>query len=421
MDKNLIMIWIFALGVVWLAYVYAGYPFLLAVYTRLRRIRPAVRDGIEPLVSVLISARNEEKDIRWKVDETLSWDYPPDKLEVLVASDASDDNTDAILAAIPDPRLRFFRMEKRGGKNAALNYLVSQARGEILFFTDANAHIGPDSLRRMIRHFADPRVGCVTGNLQAIAAHEDLTVAGGARAYWGYEELIRRLESSIGRVLVAIGAIFCLRRNLFKPLLPELANDLELPLRVGQAGAWVLYEPQAVVVERETQSAMQEFARRRRICAQGILASWKLRDALTGVRGWQFFSRKFLRWFGLFPQIMIFAASLSLRQQPEFAALLAMQVIFYGLAAVGFLVHCLGGRLNTPLLSLPFYTMLVNVAGIVAAVDVLRGRRFATWEIPTLSRGSESENAVPEATPAALTNAGSNRSAGSTANDRTGG
>lgn len=414
------MIWTFALGVAWLAYVYAGYPLLLAVYTRMRRIRPAARDGVEPMVSVLISARNEEKDIRWKVEETLNWDYPPGKLEVLVASDASDDSTDAILAGIRDPRLRFFRMEKRGGKNAALNFLARQAKGEILFFTDANAHIDAASLRLMVRHFADARVGCVTGNLQAVAAHEDLTVASGARAYWGYEELIRRLESSMGRVLVAIGAIFCLRRNLFKPLLPELANDLELPLRAGQAGAWVLYEPRAVVVERETQSALQEFARRRRICAQGILGSWKLRDALHGVRGWQFFSRKFLRWFGLIPQIMILTASLSLRHQPIFAALLAAQVIFYGLALVGLLVHSMGASLNTPLLSLPFYAVLVNVAGIVAAVDVLRGRRFATWEIPTLSRGAQTESAAPEGAPAAFTNASGNRSAGSTANDQTG-
>src|SRR6516225_8440165 len=113
---------LFWIGVGWLVYVYVGYPLILAVLARIgRRIHPVIKDDYLPSVSVLVSARNEEKDIGWKVAETLAWDYPRDRLEVLVASDASDDRTDEILQGIKDPRLKLVRMEKRSGKGVALN------------------------------------------------------------------------------------------------------------------------------------------------------------------------------------------------------------------------------------------------------------------------------------------------------------
>jgi cellulose synthase/poly-beta-1,6-N-acetylglucosamine synthase-like glycosyltransferase len=142
---------LFILGTAWLFYVYAGYPVLMLIISLFRRTEPLLSNKFEPSVSVLISAFNEEKDIGWKISETLAWDYPFDKLEVLVASDASDDSTDDIVKSICDRRVTFVRMKRRGGKVRALNSLVELARGEILFFTDANAHIGPNALRLMVR------------------------------------------------------------------------------------------------------------------------------------------------------------------------------------------------------------------------------------------------------------------------------
>jgi cellulose synthase/poly-beta-1,6-N-acetylglucosamine synthase-like glycosyltransferase len=162
------MIVLFWIGVAWLGYVYVGYPVILALLALARRVRPAARNDFLPGVSVLIAARNEEKDIGWKVTETLQWDYPPEQLEILVASDASDDHTDEIVRMIKDPRVTLIRMEKRGGKGRALNQLVQHARADLLFFTDANAHIAPNCLRQMVRHFGDPRVGCVTGSTSTV-------------------------------------------------------------------------------------------------------------------------------------------------------------------------------------------------------------------------------------------------------------
>ncbi|MBV8771857.1 MAG: glycosyltransferase family 2 protein [Deltaproteobacteria bacterium] len=298
---------VFVAAAAWLLYVYAGYPLALVVLAWLRGAgrhssgtgRPAILlpfglgSGDDagshhylPSVSVLIAARNEERDIGWKIAETLAWDYPENKLEVLVASDASDDRTDEIVRAIPDPRVSFIRVERRGGKVRALNRLAEVSRGEILFFTDANAHVEARALRRMVRHFADPRVGCVTGDSRPMEEMASPAISNGASVYWGFESLLKSLESRIGSVLVCDGAIFCARAALYRPLHPELANDLELPMRIGAAGYRVTHEPGALVFERDTQSPSEEFARRRLMCGQGMAAMLELPEVLRGLRGW---------------------------------------------------------------------------------------------------------------------------------------
>jgi len=381
---------IFWISVGWVVYVYAGYLLILGLYTLAIRVRPLKRIDYFPSVSVLISARNEEKDIRWKVLETLTWDYPAEKLEVLVASDASDDRTDEILHALQDPRLRVFRMAQRGGKCRALNHLAQQAAGEILFFTDANAQIGPDCLSKIVRHFADARVGCVTGDSYSVKEPNEQPIAAGASVYWSYESLIKRLESRVGSVLVCDGAVFGMRQSLYVPVAPDLANDLELPLHVGHAGYWILHEPDARVLERDTSSPRQEFARRRRICSQGALGMWRLRRTLQGSRGWQFSSRKLLRWLTLIPMLAILASTAGLVANPWFAAFFALQAAFY-LAGAAALVLAATGRGAGRVLSVPLYVLLGSAGALVGVWDACRGRRFDVWEIPTLSRG-QSEN-----------------------------
>lgn len=156
-------------GVGWLTYVFVSYPLVLAILGMFRKSREGLA-AVQPppRVSVLVAARNEEKDIDWKIRETLGWDYPPDRLQVLVASDASEDRTDEIVQSICDPRLLFVRMPRRSGKIVALNHLAALAQGDVLFFTDANTSIGPLCVQKMVRHFADPKVGCVTDGKEAV-------------------------------------------------------------------------------------------------------------------------------------------------------------------------------------------------------------------------------------------------------------
>lgn len=385
---------IFFAGAVWLVYIYAGYPLLLMILAWRSRIRLLSSEEYFPSVSVLIAARNEERDIAWKIAETLAWEYPEDKLELLVASDASDDRTDEIVKAISDPRLVFIRMERRGGKVRALNRLAELAQGEILFFTDANAHVGAQALRRMVSHLADRRVGCVTGNLRPIEELENSTISNGASVYWRFESILKSLESRIGSVLVCDGAIFCVRSALYKPLHPELANDLELPMRVGAAGYWVINEPRALLYERETNSPLEEFARRRRMCAQGMCAMLELPRILRGVRGWQFVSHKFLRWISVLPMLMMLAgAAAETPGSALFSILLSLQVVFYGLALVG-LAKAIAGQPAGHFTAVPFYVVLGVLGAFVGVVEAVLGKRFDIWEIPVLSRGGAETPAV---------------------------
>jgi cellulose synthase/poly-beta-1,6-N-acetylglucosamine synthase-like glycosyltransferase len=374
------------IGIVWLVYVFAGYPLLLAIVARIRRIRPQSSDDFLPPVSVLISARNEEKDIAWKVRETLDWDYPPDRLDIWIASDASEDGTDEILRNIKDPRVHFVRMEQRGGKSRALNRMTQLAQGSLFFFSDANSHIDRACLRRVVRHFTDPKVGCVTGNSNTgvgRASHSS-----GTEVYWGHELLIRHLENRFGSVLVCDGAIFCVRAALYQPCIPELANDLDLPLRIAHAGYWILHEPKAQVKEKDTNSPWEELSRRRRICAQGALGMWKLRHTLHGVRAWQFISHKCMRWLLAIPVSFLLLSSYLLAARPIFAILFIAQLAFWGIAVISLGLASLGKKLPRIIRALAYF--FVSILGaFLGVIESLFGSRFAVWESPALSRGDE--------------------------------
>jgi cellulose synthase/poly-beta-1,6-N-acetylglucosamine synthase-like glycosyltransferase len=380
--------YVFWISVAWLAYVYMGYPAALWLLGLVKRFQPVLREGEFPSVAVLISARNEAKDIGWKVRETLGWNYPADRLRILVASDASEDRTDEILAGIADPRLTAVRLEQRSGKNAALNRLASMATSDLLFFTDANTHIEANCLLHLAPYFADPRVGCLTGVEVPVPAEEQASIGAGSNTYLGYESFLNKLESRIGSVLVCDGSIFCMRRSLYVPAVPELANDLELPIHVGAAGAKLLYDPQARSREQATPSPREEFARRRRICGQGFLGMWRLRGSLRGLRLWQFASRKALRWMTLVPLMAAFVTSGFLLLHPFYAAAFYAETAFFALAFIGWML-VLARRDGGRLFSLPFYFMLSCIGAMTGLVETCFGRRFHVWESPALSRGQK--------------------------------
>jgi poly-beta-1,6-N-acetyl-D-glucosamine synthase len=384
----MIRLWpvLFWSSVVWLGYIYCGYPLLLWLVGFWKEFHPNIREDYFPKVSVLISARNEEKDIGWKVSESLSWNYLPDRLELIIASDASEDRTDQILQSFNDSRLKYVRIDSRVGKNEALNRLARLATGDLLLFTDANTHIGKDCLRGMVRYFADPRVGCVTGTEHTQTEEHERAVSSGTRAYLNYELLIDQLESRVGSVIVCDGSLFVVRRALFHQLQPDLANDLELPLSIGYAGHALLCDPTAIAIEKAMRSSREEYNRKRRICGQGFLGFWRLRRCLRGFRAWQFFSRKVLRWLALIPMIVILLTSGALLARPFFAFLFVLQVAFYILALGGWLFD-LAGRRGSTALAMPYYFLVVNIAAVIGVVQACIGRRFAVWDVATYSRG----------------------------------
>jgi cellulose synthase/poly-beta-1,6-N-acetylglucosamine synthase-like glycosyltransferase len=221
-------------------------------------------------------------------------------------------------------------------------------------------------------------------------------VVSGTRAYLGYESSVVQLESRIGSVLVCDGSIFCIRRELFAPLQPDLANDMELPLRIGGLGYAVLFEPSARASEKSTDSQTEEFSRKQRIAAQGILGFWRLRKVLKGIRTWQFLSRKLLRWLVPIPLAVLLIANAALAHNKFFLVCLALQLAAYAAALTAAVLESLGLRASKPI-SICYYFILVHIAAMFGVVQACLGRRFAVWEVASQSRGAERRAKVEKA------------------------
>lgn len=372
------LLWV-SLGL--LAWVYAGYPLLLWVL-RLVGVRQQVRtERIEPCVTLIISAYNERQVIAAKLENCRRLDYPVDRFEVIVVSDASDDGTDDVVRAAGPPA-RLLRMEERGGKTLGLNAALRAAKGDIVVFSDANAMYERDALRMLVRNFADSRVGAVTGESRyEIGADDASTESEGA--YWSYEIWIKQLESSLGSVVGGDGAIYAIRRGLYRDLAPGDLSDFVNPLQIVAQGYRNVYEPAAVSWEGGAEGYGAEFRRKVRIVNRAWRATGKMRSLLNplkyGFFSLQYLSHKVLRWLVPWLMLVAFVSNLLVAgAAPLFALLMLGQLLFYGLALLGWVMAGRGGLLGR-LTSIPYYFCLVNLASLVALVEVFGGKEYRTW------------------------------------------
>jgi cellulose synthase/poly-beta-1,6-N-acetylglucosamine synthase-like glycosyltransferase len=381
-------------SVAMILYVYAGYPTLLLLLGAMRRRAPSPRDGLAPRVSLIISAYNEEDVIREKIVNSLGLDYPRDRLEIVVASDGSDDRTTAIAREYAAEGVRVYDFPARRGKNATLNDVVPRATGKIIVFTDANGKFQRDALRKLTRHFADPRVGCVCGELIYVSDDDNL-VAKGYDVYWRYDQRLKRLESRLRCLLGANGSIFAIRKGLYRPLPGDVCNDMVLAIQIAARGHDVLYEPEAISLEAGSQDAPEELGRRSRIVGRGILGvRTVLPDILEGGRVlllWELLSRKLLRYCTPFFFVLL-ALSNAFLWSGIYGWTLAAQGLFYLLALVSFFLRPLGVHLRV--LSVPHYFVLGNIATALGWAKVLAGRELAKWE--TVGRAYDT-NIPPDA------------------------
>jgi cellulose synthase/poly-beta-1,6-N-acetylglucosamine synthase-like glycosyltransferase len=233
-----------------IVWVYLGYPVVLGLVATLRR-RPVQRRAVEPRVSLVICAYNEERDIRNKLEETLACDYPGDRLEVIVASDGSTDRTDDIVQEFVRryaPRVRLLRVEGRGGKTVAQNAAVQAATGDILVFSDVTTVYAPGTIRAMVENFADPRVGCVAGDLHYEKDPRNPSAQGRA-LFWSYERQLRIWESQVHSIIGVAGCAYAMRRELYRPLDPGAISDFVQPGTVTERGWRTVLEPQALAYE----------------------------------------------------------------------------------------------------------------------------------------------------------------------------
>jgi poly-beta-1,6-N-acetyl-D-glucosamine synthase len=328
--------WIFWSAATVIAYAYLGYPVWLWLRTRFSP-RPVRKGTAEPQVTALIVVKNEESIIREKIENVLALDYPAEKLNMVVVSDGSTDRTPAILQqSTANPRIRILLKDNSEGKAVGLNDAMKQADGEVVLFTDARQMIESKALRRLMENFADPEVGCASGELM-LGDPTTGETGKGMGLYWRIEKKIREMESASGSVVGATGAIYCARRALLDPLPPgTILDDVLLPMQVVRKKSRVVFDLQARAWDSPNLGQSREFARKVRTLSGSYqlvqLAPWLL-SSMNPIR-FEFISHKLLRLAVPFALLAVLIASIFL-PQPFYRAALVAQLAFYGLSLLG--------------------------------------------------------------------------------------
>ena len=355
---------------------YAGYP--IALYFRARYWpRPVRRTSIFPKVTIVLAVHNEETNLLRKLRNLAALDYPADRLDVVAVSDGSTDQTNKILGAWQNPTNRAVILPEHRGKAIALNCGMAGGQGEIICFVDARQTIASDGLKNLVANFADPSVGCVSGELN-LRGNELGSSSEGIGIYWRFEKRIRNWEGLAGSTVGATGAFYAVRRNLVVPL-PEgtILDDVYIPLHVTRQGKRVVFDTSAVVWDDITPSSKQEFRRKVRTLVGNYqllrLAPWALTRP-NPVR-LQLICHKLLRLLVPFALLGLFISTFWLRQGIYELAFI-LQVAFYVLAASATFSANLGFLSRLANISLAF--IVLNTAAAVALIYFISGEK-AVW------------------------------------------
>jgi cellulose synthase/poly-beta-1,6-N-acetylglucosamine synthase-like glycosyltransferase len=388
MSAESILVAAFWIGCGGTAYAYFGFAAVLAVLAAAKRPRPAKAEpnGAPPSVTVIIPAYNEEQSIDAKIRNVLATDYPRGLLDVLVVSDASTDRTNDIARSFEQEGVRLIVQERRRGKTAGLNRAIELARGEIVVFTDANAMYPRDTIATLARYFARPTIGLVTGYTKyVVTSSGEITDA--TNAYTALERLLKTRESRWGCCVGADGAIFAMRRSLYRPLRDDDINDFVLPLGVVDQGYQCVFAEDAFCSENPGKSLESEFRRQARITNRTLRALWRNAHLLNpvhfGLFSFFLFSHKVVRF--LVPVLLALAA-VSL-------ALLARTGPVYLMGGIGALaaVALAAGAHSRPAAASPWSSLsrllaslniflTINIAVLQGWWSFLRGRRDVVWQ-----------------------------------------
>ena len=357
-------------------YSYLGYPIVLLALRLVIR-REVKKQPITPFVSLLIPAYNEADVIDRKIENSLTLDYPDDRMEIVVASDGSRDGTVAIAQARADgKRIRVLAFPENRGKVATLNASVPQLHGEVVVFSDAPAMLYLDSVRKLVENFADPEVGAVSGLYKVVEA-DQVNIGSSEDFYWKYETFLKVQESQLASTLGGHGHLHAIRKDLYPYPAPGTINDdYVIPVSVLAKGYRAVYEPSAIVYEEAHE--MTGFGRRVRIMAGNIQQLREIRGLLHPLRSLALFffvSHKLTRLLVPFAMLAALIANLFLLGFPIYLAIFCAQAAFYLLAASGSI-----WRLRPKVLMLPFYFCMINVATFFGFYHALTERRTLAWK-----------------------------------------
>lgn len=371
----------FWMGVFLVFYTYIGYGILLWVLVKMKRFvkGKAVKAALPadedlPDVTFMVCAYNEQDVVDMKMENTLQFDYPHDKLHIMWVTDGSTDATNDRLSRYPGVEIVF--SPERKGKTAALNHGISMVKTDLTIMTDANTMVNPEAVREIVRCFQDPQVACVAGEKRVMARHEGQAAAEGEGLYWKYESALKKMDSELYSAMGAAGELNAIRTRLYQPM-PEnaLLDDFVMSMRMVGQGYRIAYSPDAYAMEYGSADLNEESKRKRRIAAGGLQSIWWLRSMMNPLRNpmvaFQFVSHRVLRWsitpVALLALIPLNVALVLMKAGTVYNIIWALQLLFYLAAFIAWVMERQGRK--NKLLYVPYYFLFMNL-------NVFKGMKY---------------------------------------------
>jgi cellulose synthase/poly-beta-1,6-N-acetylglucosamine synthase-like glycosyltransferase len=385
-----LLFWIFFFILV---YAYVGYPVILFVIIRFKKLLNAEKTNTnldyEPEVCLFVTAFNEKDFIRQKVENSFQLNYPQEKVQYVWVTDGSDDGTPDILRKYEN--LEVYHQPERRGKMHAMNRGMQFVKAPIVIFSDTNTRLNQNAIREIVACFSDSKIGCVAGEKRIVEKDADVAAAAGEGFYWKFESWVKRMDGELNSAVGAVGELFAIRRELFEEVETDtILDDFIISLRIAQKGYKIAYSPNAYAEETASLNVKEELKRKIRIAAGGVQTLFRLKSLLNpfrfGVLSWQYFSHKVLRWtlapISLFFLFFINAGIFLERDSGEisnfYVFFFYIQLLCYLLALVGWYLE--NRRLRFKLLFIPYYFVSINFAAIKGIIRYFRGKQSASWE-----------------------------------------
>lgn len=378
---------LFWTGLMVIFYTYLGYALVIFILSKLKRGSKRsshLSDKDLPEVTILVAAYNEEQCIEDKITNTLSLDYPGDKLSVFFVTDGSTDNTPDIVKKFRAVKL--FHDFQRKGKIHAVNRVMKYVETPIVVFSDANTLLNAQAIRNLVRHYQDERVGGVAGEKRIYKNAEDNASGSGEGFYWKYESFLKRKDAEVYSIVGAAGELFSIRTALYEaPSENIIIEDFVLSMGICAKGYRFMYEPDAYALETASASVEEEWKRKVRICAGGFQAMVKLRHLLNpfryGILSFQYLSHRVLRWTlapAFLPIVLVANGWLAVKGPAYYAWFLAGQLSFYLLAFLGYQLR--DKKISIKGFFVPYYFLVMNLSVYAGFLRYLRGKQSVVWE-----------------------------------------
>jgi cellulose synthase/poly-beta-1,6-N-acetylglucosamine synthase-like glycosyltransferase len=382
-----ILFWLFLFI---LFYAYLGYGLLLYLLVKCKKtdraLPPGEEAGEDPEVTLFVAAYNEKDFIRMKMENSFSLDYPKDKVKHVWVTDGSDDGTPELLRTYEG--VEVYHQPERAGKIAAMNRGMQFVKTPIVIFSDGNTLLGKKSIRRIVRLFRDPKVGCVSGEKRIFTKEGAAATEG---IYWKYESFLKKLDAKLYSVVGAAGELFALRTHLYRPVEKDtLLDDFIISLRVAEQGYTIQYDPEAYAIENPSANVKEELKRKIRISAGGIQSVFRLKELLNpfrfGLLSFQYISHRVLRWtlapLGL-PIVLLSNLVILINEgffnfSSLYTWLFYLQLLFYFLALLGWVAE--HRKIKVRILFVPYYFIMMNVAVYLGFNRFIKKQQSVNWE-----------------------------------------